>query len=537
MIYKKARKIVSVILAIVLFIRVPFLMEVKIEAATITATVNQWSYVKPAPYWPCNPMDEFPGGTSVKILEREQEFFYIEYTANGIVKRGYTAMSNFNAADYAGYDWCNQAVFTPGHNNTGAGADVYYGPGGSYAKVGAIDADEGIHAHKPLLVLRTSGSYSFIQYVTNPGTSGHVLFKRGWIQSSKITLDKPTSAPVLESENLVMIGTGSTGCFLDVKYDFDAPYNYIVGQDEATGDPTQLWVIQKYSSDAGVYYKIKNAYTNLVMEVSSLLPVIETTIHLVPESSPNKAQEFAISPTGTGWQNIATRCSGNYMVLHATSTSIQQNRKLGGTDENWNFHVLDKYFPCTYSNMDYSATENMRTLKYYVETEIIQRGFKPLVDEAADLWNARSNFTRIELENCSTRAEADIYIEVDTLTDIDNNNTMGYTVPYRSWNNAFVGERGYFSDSVLRGTKITINDYVTVTERQWQITLLHEMGHALMLDHPFYELSPSFQIHQVNMEWVAYSVMNQGGDVTDTYPKVSNRIENYDMRTLSNKWG
>ena len=82
-----------------------------------------------------------------------------------------------------------------------------------------------------------------------------------------------------------------------------------------------------------------------------------------------------------------------------------------------------------------------------------------------------------------------------------------------------------------------MNADIFMTDREWRRTILHELGHALMLDHPFYQLSATRGLETVNMEWVAYSIMNQGGDISDVYPKVSYHLENYDIRTLKNKWG
>ncbi len=532
MIYKKAKKIVSVVLVIMLLFQIPFSVKFEAEAATITAKVIQYSYVKPAPYWPCNPMDEFPSGTTVKILEREQDTFYIEYTKDGIVKRGYTPMSNFTASSYEGYSWCDQAVFTPGHNNTGSGADVYYGPGGSYAKVGAIDADEGIHAHKPLLVLRTSGSYSFIQYVTNPGTSGHVLFKRGWIQSSKITLDKPTGTSYLSGGCTAMIGNAGTGKFLQAVEDSSAPYGYRIEEATATGYQNQVWYFYRYTTSSGVYYKIKNLAANLVMEVEERLPLVELNICLVPESSPNKAQEFAVIENNNGF-NIATRCSGYYMVLRSIGSAVQQNRKLGGSNEKWTLQRLNKYHPATYSNIGYSEAEDVYTLNYYLDQSIYDNEWLSQVNQSVARWNTYYQYTGIKLINCSNKANADIFIQYNYIGDPD---VTGRTSVYSTWDsNTFEGSGGDFCDPTIRGTKITINYINVFTDEDFVCVLTHELGHALMLDHPFYELSTTIHLENINMEQVAYSVMNQGG-LNEQYPKIVDSPSYYDRRTLLNKW-
>ncbi|MBQ7035142.1 MAG: RICIN domain-containing protein [Clostridia bacterium] len=532
MIYKKAKKILSVILVIMLLFQVPFSVKFEAEAATITATVIQYSYVKPAPYWPCNPMDEFPSGTTVKILEREQDTFYIEYTKDGIVKRGYTPMSNFTASSYEGYSWCDQAVFTPGHNNTGSGADVYYGPGGSYAKVGAIDADEGIHAHKPLLVLRTSGSYSFIQYVTNPGTSGHVLFKRGWIQSSKITLDKPTGTSYLSSGCTAMIGNAGTGKFLQAVQDSSAPYGYRIEEATATGYQNQVWYFYRYTTSSGVYYKIKNMAANLVMEVTDFLPLVEQTIRLVPESSPNKAQEFAVIENNNGF-NIATRCSGYYMVLRSIGSAVQQNRKVGGTNETWSIQRLNKYHNAMYSNVGYSEAEDMKTLNYYVEQNVIDGDWLAQVSTAVSRWNNCSYITGVKLNRCTNKASADICIRLGYDTD---ETLYGVTTVYSYWQpGTFTGNDADFSDETIRGSIVEINSYNVHIDSIFIHTLVHELGHALMLKHPFYELENNITLQDINMDRVAYSVMNQGG-LHEQYPKIVDSPSYYDRRTLLNKW-
>lgn len=68
---------------------------------------------------------------------------------------------------------------------------LYYASTGT-ATFGLIDLDEGEHANKPLPVLRYENSRAFVQYVTNPSSTGHALYKRAWVDSSCITLSKPS---------------------------------------------------------------------------------------------------------------------------------------------------------------------------------------------------------------------------------------------------------------------------------------------------------------------------------------------------------
>ena len=141
-------------------------------------------------------------------------------------------------------------------------------------------------------------------------------------------------------------------------------------------------------------------------------------------------------------------------------------------------------------------------------------------------------YSKIEIENCTSRSDADIYIEVQNIPTKPQ--TPGYTAPYATWGVSTAN--GSFYDSTIRGTVITLNEYAITTERQLRRTMRHELGHALMLAHPFYEVDNDEEFNNVNMEWVAYSIMNQGGDVSHIYPKVSYYIEYYDVRTLRNKW-
>ena len=52
-------------------------------------TTNKYTYIRMAPYWTAEVVDELTSGYSITILEREYTYLYVEYTKNGTVKRGY----------------------------------------------------------------------------------------------------------------------------------------------------------------------------------------------------------------------------------------------------------------------------------------------------------------------------------------------------------------------------------------------------------------------------------------------------------------
>ena len=187
------KRVITLFMAMALVLQCFFIAPMpKTEAATITLYPSNYTYVKPAPYWTCSPCDEFGTSQQVKIIERDYNFFYIEYTKNGILKRGYASMSHFDEADYDGYGWCNHPYFTTAYNNTSSSKTTYYTSTGT-ASFGSIDADEGEHANKPLMVLRYENSRAFVQYVTNPGTTGHALYKRAWVDRNCITVSPPAA--------------------------------------------------------------------------------------------------------------------------------------------------------------------------------------------------------------------------------------------------------------------------------------------------------------------------------------------------------
>ena len=66
-------------------------------ANALDSTTNKYTYIRMAPYWTAEVVDELTSGYSITILEREYTYLYVEYTKNGTVKRGYMPKADTNA--------------------------------------------------------------------------------------------------------------------------------------------------------------------------------------------------------------------------------------------------------------------------------------------------------------------------------------------------------------------------------------------------------------------------------------------------------
>ncbi len=515
-----AKRFVSFSIAMILVMQCFFTAPMpKTDAATITLYPSSYTYVKPAPYWTCSPCDEFGTSQQVKILERDYDFFYIEYTRNGVLKRGYAAITQFNSSDYTGFHWCNHTYFTAGYNKTTSSQNTYYTSTGT-ATFGTIDSDEGEHANKPLLVLRYENSRAFIQYVTNAGTSGHALYKRAWVDSSCIALSPPTR---FEHRNkYTLIKNQSTGKYLEVS-STSAGYSLLEGA--ATGNVNQQWqILEYYNSQAGYYYKIKNVMSGMVLEVENLIPVINYTIKLAADTEPNKGQHFAFEANSNGSYKISTRCSGYYLVMQQTGTTATQVKPTTATTQNWIFEPIHKYWNQGYTGTSVNSN-NKTSFNYYIdqseETGIANAGLTiAVIYSAAQSWNeTNANISLAEVTNPNS---ADI---IFTTYDFGNSK-LGQMDPFYNVSNDANWDGSYV---YINSTAIDCSNNVRNLSRADKgMVLCHELGHALKIMHPYGEGHSSAQ-------HVVYSVMNQG--VPSCYPKVALEPSQYDIRTIKNKWG
>lgn len=510
------KRVITLFIAVALVLQCFFIAPMpKTEAATITLYPSNYTYVKPAPYWPCSPCDEFGTTQQVKIIERDYDYFYIEYTKNGILKRGYASITHFDESDYAGYSWCNHTHFTTGYNNTTSSKTAYYTSTGS-ATFGSIDADEGEHADKPLMVLRYENSRAFVQYVTNPGTTGHALYKRAWVDSSCITLSTP--AQFEHAGKYTLIKNQSTGKYLQVSYT-SSGYSLTMG--DPTGYESQQWqILEYYDSRGGYYYKLKNVMCGLVFVVENLIPVVNNEIQLMENNEPNKGEHFAFEPNSDGSYKISTRCSGYYLVVQQTGTTVTQEKPTTtATNQNWIFEPIHKYWNQFYTELSYDSN-GKAILPYYIDTSS-STGIGIAGLTVTNVQNAVSSWNSAGANVVLQRVHEDYLAKIIITTKSLPGDTIGRMEPYNNANNAisWIGAKVYL-DTTSKYTNLTVDEKTMV--------LRHELGHALKLMHPYGE-GYDAENH------VVYSVMNQG--LPSGYPKVVYYPSQYDLRTIKNKWG
>ncbi len=491
-------------------------------AATVTLYPSTYTYVKPVPFWTSDPFDQFSTTQQVTILERDYDFFYIQYTKDGQVRRGYASVSSFNAADYAGYSWCTHNYFTTGYNNSGVAQTTYYGPTGTYSS-GAIDADEGSHTDKPILVLRYESGRAFIQYVTNPGEAGTVKFKRAWVNSGCITVSPPAAFNI--GSNYTLIKNASTGKYLQAGY---AAGSYTLSEGNQTGYEDQQWEIMSfYTANGGNYYKIRNVSYDVVLEIDGGIPVVNSPVTLEPEIEPDKSQHFAFQYVSANTYKILTRTSGNYFAVQSNggNNPFQAVKKSSSTAQNWIFEPMNRCWANSYNNLTYSGGKAV--LLYYIDTStstgISNAGLNVTqVLTAASYWNNVN--ADLTLTRTITKSQAKIII---TTTDSEEGflgqtlNNIGNTMS--NWD--------YSTIEINATSDPSKGDYVIGLEDSEKIKLIcHEMGHALKLQHPYGE-GPKAINESV------YSVMNQGMPGYTLYPLVTGTPSQYDHTTLKLKWG
>ncbi len=424
-------------------------------------------------------------------------------------------MSHFNSTDYHGYHWCNHTHFTPGYNNSGNTITTYYTPSGSVSS-GSIDGDEGINSNKPILVLRYEGSRAFIQYVTNPGASGHVLYKRAWVNSTSISLSQPSAS--LSSSIYTLIKNEKTGLYLQVQ---TTSSGYSLSEASPTGYYEQQWQILRYNSaNEGYYYKIYNPAYNLALEVDHKTAVVENQIKVSTLNSPNKAQEFSIKYVTSNTYKLLTRCSGYFMTVEGEGT-ITQEKQTGASNQNWVFELMDKYWLNSYRNL--TESNGKKVFPYYIDTSN-STGIGTLdftvsqVQTAAENWNnINANIQLVRVYNVS---DALIRIQARAITD-----GLAATSP----NTGDLG--GSWDYVVIRINTNRSSELTPMTNEQKIKLLCHELGHALKLQHPYGEGAAGR---------VVYSVMCQGifsNTDSQNYHKIAKSPTAYDIRTAKTKWG
>ncbi len=319
-----------------------------------------------------------------------------------------------------------------------------------------------------------------------------------------------------------LIKNYETGLYLQPVYDSSAPNNYVLSYGEPTGYGIQQWqILTKYTVDGGYYYKIKNVALNMVIEIENKIPVIGNRAILVPESEPNKAQEFSLDILGGNTYTFRTRCSGNFLALGLGSPGISQKRVELSYAPYFTLEPLNKYWDLFYENM--SGTIDNTILDYYIDT-IGGDSIGSAAITVDQVLSAVSNWNNVAggvtLRRVYLAGSADVIIRsrndgILRWGIAEPESVFGYN---SEWATCTVYINSY------NGTEDNYTPVSTLTPDQKQKLVCHELGHALKLQHPYGEGADGS---------VVYSVMNQGafGDY-----KVYFSPSPYDTRTLKNKW-
>ena len=522
------KKAAVLIVSILLFSSITLSPHTTVQAATVKP--NKYTYVRDAPYWTNSVVDQFGTTQSVTILERDYEYLYIEYTKDGVKKRGYMPLADISNPSYS---WCNHTEFNPGYNNTGSSVAAYYGPSSSYGVSGSIDNNEGEVNNKPLLVLRNSGSYAFIQYVTNPnaGQNTNPQYKRAWVLKSKITVQRPSAPSYLNGSYYALIKNQSNGKYLTYE-------NGNILYENASGDFSQQWYIEKINDSSGaIYYKIHpyNKNTN-TWQVNSSWAILGDKITIQEDSSPdpNKAQEFQIVEDGD-YFSIFTRASGCYLAVEYADNTTVQVRKNNGAAQNWSIERLNKYFENGYANA--TKIGNIFKLGYFIFTNdnsdygIEWAGITTnQVKTAIERWNTvPSGLVRIEEKELLADADIKIYAYdlgntalVQTFPSL-NGTSFPMDTPLSYWDQEWGA-----SFIILNSTTNTnYENYFAGRSMSDQIGVIcHELGHALKLKHPYGE--------DIDTRATVDSVMTPG--LASTNAHISDTPTEYDYTTFKIKW-
>ncbi|MBR2012810.1 MAG: RICIN domain-containing protein [Clostridia bacterium] len=314
--------------------------------ATTRGVVAYWATTNKATKMVSSPYDginttivSLGSGSELYILERDYDYFYVQRLVNGKYQRGYIKISDLN---YSEYVWVSHNVFEKGTTKFSASSQqVLSGPGteNSYEKIGTIYKGE-----TPLLILRTELNeynnikYSFIQYmVTSTGE-----FKRGWVPSSSVSVQKAASDDSLIDNNKVfyleskvsnkMIQTTSTSS------------GGVVLQQPKSSSNNQLFKIEKAST--GYYRFILQSNTNLSLQVLGNQMAEGSQLGVATKgttTAPTKAEEFEVTLNDDGSYHLKSRCTGRYRSVHlnggntASGTKIISSKATNTSSQRWNF--------------------------------------------------------------------------------------------------------------------------------------------------------------------------------------------------------
>ncbi len=473
-------------------------------ANALDSTTNKYTYIRMAPYWTAEVVDELTSGYSITILEREYTYLYVQYYKDGVYKRGYMPKADTSAT---GYSWCQHNEYNSGYNSTAYAQTVYYRPGG--ASCGTIDANEGEVSNKPLLVLHVDDdtNYAFIQYVTNTSNDGsaHVLFKRGWVPTSVITVTNKTYPAGVNQNRYYYIKNVATGKYLDLQsysagnvnggnihiWDFHGSYN-------------QEWKLLPIISGGSTYVKLatNQGTQNRVIRIAEATAVVGNNVELYTQGNPSKDQEFVFEKVGDYYQ-IKARCGSNYMVLgvnpgdSGTGGDLYLRYPDGSNYNKWILEVAyvagEDYH---YSELGKISSDiaNGINAKYRVNSinnnasgfygsTIPNVNYSELLNEVFASWNSKVN-TNITVgadeasNNIISRSVLNDYI----VTDYEHDDT-GYLLGVTS-EDLGNGKRDitlYYNNIIdyCEGQGYSLEQFESV----WKHTLSHEIGHTLSLGH------------------------------------------------------
>ena len=480
-------------------------VKAEVAATSISGITNKYPYVRMAPYWTAEVVDTMASGVNITIIERDYEYLYVQYY-NGITKRGYIPRAD---TSNTGYSWCNHTIFESGKYNGSGSRIVYYYPGG--AQSGSIDADEGISANKPLLILRAEGDYYYIQYLTNPTNTGidNVRWKRGWILKSSLYIANSSYPAGLPTSDMIYLRNKQTGKYLDLQgysggnydggnthlWDFHGGYN-------------QEWIINKVYTPYSTYVKLatNQGTEQRVLRVSEKTAVTGNNIDICAQTSPAKDQEFILKSAGDGSYYIVSRCGGNFLVVGVDPSDSGTGGEIylrfpDGSDYNkWyierGFEQIDDYVYSDLGNIP-SGISNGIAAKYdtrdvcRVKTEgSYTYNFTEYTQQVFNSCNAYPN------SNISLAADSSSYNKIiweeDVNKRVDENGNIYYVLGSTAALNNSTQSRTitmYYGSFIQYFQQTSVSYTYNDIPQLWKSTLAHELGHTLGLDHPVNEYS------------------------------------------------